>query len=351
MSNQKRHVRILSIDGGGIRGIVPAVILTEVEKKIQDICGNKNSRLADYFDLMAGTSTGGILSCCYLLPENAKSKRPKFEAKEILDLYFKHGEDIFSRSFFHKIRSVGGVLDEKYPDKGLRKVLKKYMGDVWISDLLKPALLTAYDIERRKAHFFTQHDAKQKGKDFLARDAVWSTAAAPTYFEAAYVKDDLKRDYALIDGGVFANNPTLCAYAEARTLFKKSKMKKAVTAADMFVLSIGTGNDKKSYPYQKAKNWGQAEWVKPIIDIMMSGVAETVDYQVRQIYDAIEKPDNYLRVDAPLTDAINQDMDDASPENMQALKEHGENVAQKYDYQLQRFAEMIINTEGCELIY
>ncbi|MFP3435364.1 patatin-like phospholipase family protein, partial [Paraburkholderia sp. SIMBA_061] len=85
----------------------------------------------------------------------------------------------------------------------------------WMNELLKPSLITAYDIERRKAHFFRQHDAaKHKGKNFLVCDAVRSTTAAPTYFECAHIKDGLNRDYTLIDGGVFANNPTLCAYAE-----------------------------------------------------------------------------------------------------------------------------------------
>lgn len=351
MANQRKKVRILSIDGGGIRGVIPGVILSILEQNIQQICGNKNARLADYFDLMAGTSTGGILSACYLLPQNKESKKAKFSAAEIVDLYFQHGEEIFDRPFFHKIRSAGGILDEKYPAKGLKKTLKKYMGDTWMSDLIKPSLITAYDIERRKAHFFTQQDAKQKGKNFLVRDAVWSTAAAPTYFECTNIKDDLKRDYALIDGGVYANNPTLCAYAEARSLFKKPDTQKAVTAADMLILSVGTGNDKKTYPYQKAKNWGQAEWVKPIIDIMMSGVAETVDYQVRQIYDAIEHSSNYLRVDAPLPNTVNHDMDDASQENMHALKKQGELVAQKFKKQLEDFAKTIVETDGCERIY
>ncbi|MEQ8624070.1 MAG: CBASS cGAMP-activated phospholipase [Vicingaceae bacterium] len=348
MNDKQKFTRILSIDGGGIRGIIPGVILTVLEKKLQSICNNPKTRLADHFDLIAGTSTGGILSCCYLL--KGDDNRPKYTANEVVNLYFKNGEEIFKRSVFQKIRSVGGVLDEKYPSKGLKAALKKYMGNLKLSDLLKPSLITAYDIERRKAHFFTQQDAHKKGNDFLVRDVAWSTAAAPTYFECANIRDDLNRDYALIDGGVFANNPTLCAYAEARNLFKKPTASKAVTAEDMLILSIGTGNDKKSYPFSKAKNWGQAEWIKPLIDIMMSGVAETVDYQVRQIYDAIEKPDNYLRVDAPLSNSVNHNMDDASKENMQALQQQGEAVAKAFDKKLQAFAEKLTNSSGCELL-
>lgn len=345
----KKYTRILSIDGGGIRGIIPGVVLGILEKKLQRISNDPNARLADYFDLIVGTSTGGILSCCYLL-EGDKG-RPKFTADEVVGFYFEQGETIFSRSLFHKIRSAGGVLDEKYPSKEFKKALHKYMGEARLSELLKPSLITAYDLERRKAHFFSQQEAQKKGNDFLVKDVALSTAAAPTYFECIRIKDDLNRDYALIDGGVFANNPALCGYAEARKLFKKPEINKAVTAADMMILSIGTGSDKTTYPYNKAKKWGKAEWVRPIIDIMMSGVADTVDYQLRHIYDAIEKPNNYLRVDTTLPITINHEMDDASKENMLALKEHGELVASLFDDQLQAYAEQLAACEGCELIY
>ncbi|HLW06691.1 MAG TPA: CBASS cGAMP-activated phospholipase [Marinilabiliaceae bacterium] len=348
MELKKKHSRILAIDGGGIRGIIPAVVLADLEKKLQSITKDHTVRLADYFDLIAGTSTGGILSCCYLL--EGENQRPKYTAEEILNLYFKHGEQIFNRSIFHKIRTAGGVLDEKYSDNGLRETLDKYMGNERLRNLLKPTLITAYDIERRKAHFFTKHDAHKKGNNFFVKDVAWSTSAAPTYFECAYIQDDLNRNYALIDGGVFANNPTLCAYAEARKIFKKFDTEKAVTASDMLILSIGTGSDEKRYPYNKAKDWGQLEWVKPLLDIMMSGVAETVDYQVRQIYDAIERPNQYLRINAPLSSNVNHNMDDASRENMEGLRLEGEALVKQFDAALQEFAVQLTATKGCDLI-
>jgi len=348
MNRTNKYCRILSIDGGGIRGIIPGLILTKLENKLQKFSGNKNSRLADYFDLIAGTSTGGILSCCYLLPDENNKNRPKFSAEEVVNLYFDHGETIFDRSLFHQIKSGGGLLDEKYPSKGLVEALTKYMGKTRLSDLIKPSLITAYDIERRKAHFFTQHDAQKNGKNFLVCDVALSTAAAPTYFEATLIKDDLKEKYALIDGGVFANNPTLCAYAEARSLFRKPESTKGVTAEDMLIFSLGTGNDEQTYSHQKAKNWGQAQWIKPVIDIMMSGVSETVDYQIRQIYEAIERPSNYLRVDAPLAKFVNPEMDDAGTENMLALRKQAKLVAKKFNDELDLFAEKLISTESCE---
>jgi len=90
--------RILSIDGGGIRGILPGQLLVELEKKLQTISGNSSARIADYFDMIAGTSTGGILTCLYLYPDKKNPSRPLFTAKEAVDLYLENGGGGFIRS-------------------------------------------------------------------------------------------------------------------------------------------------------------------------------------------------------------------------------------------------------------
>ena len=87
MSNNKKLTRILSIDGGGIRGILPGQVLVSLEEKLKKLDKNKDAKIADYFDLIAGTSTGGILSCMYLTPTDEKNKRPKFSAKKAVELY------------------------------------------------------------------------------------------------------------------------------------------------------------------------------------------------------------------------------------------------------------------------
>jgi len=146
--------------------------------------------------------------------------------------------------------------------------------------------------------------------------------------------------YPLIDGGVFANNPALCAYAEVRNKFEGKP-----TAKDMAILSIGTGYINKAYRYVKAKKWGAIGWVKPLLEIMMSGVSETVDYQLAQIYDAIGKPEQYLRVNAELLFA-NPEMDDASRDNLRALHEDGTRIAEKFDNKLDDFVDLIMKQEG-----
>ena len=343
MATNSKLTRILSIDGGGIRGIIPGQILVALEKKLQQLDNNPKGKIADYFDMIAGTSTGGILACIYLSPEKAGSKKPRFSAKEAVDLYLERGDEIFDISFWHKIKSAGGVMDEKYAADELEDALNDYMGELKLSELIKPCLVSSYDIKRRKAHFFTQHDATTNAHNYLVKEVARATSAAPTYFEVAKVKSLSNITYPLIDGGVFVNNPTLCAYAEARKL-KFDQFRQKPTAKNMLIFSLGTGTTNKPYYYNKAKDWGMVEWIKPIIDIMMSGVAETVDYQLKQIYEAVGTPKQYLRISPELGNA-NADMDDASLENLKALKEAGEKSAIKHDKDLTKMAEMLIENK------
>lgn len=344
-----KTIRILSIDGGGIRGILPGLILVSLEKKLQARTGNSNARIADYFDLLAGTSTGGILTCLYLCPD--ESGRPRFTAQEAVNLYLERGKDIFHRDIKKRILSMGGISDEKYPAKSIEANLKEYFRDVKLSELIKPCVITSYNIFNRYAHFFRSHKAKEDiTHDFWVRDVTRATSAAPTYFEPALVHSLADVSYPLVDGGVFANNPALCAYAEARQYFtardadNKSANGKA-TINEMFMVSIGTGLKngivQPQYEFKYAKDWGLLGWARPILDIMMAGVSETVDYQLRQMFDAVGKADsNYFRL-SPEISRASTEMDDASAKNLQYLKEDGVEAAQKCDAKLDKIADFL----------
>ena len=323
----KKKVTVLSIDGGGIRGILPGVILAHIENKLRELEGD-HVRLSDYFDLIAGTSTGGILSLIYLAP--GFDGRPKFTAQEAVNLYLKNGQDIFDLDFWEKVRSGWSLTDEKFDANKLEENLLKYLGDTKLSQLLKPCMITAYDIFQRKAVFFNKMDAvKNKIRDFYARDIGRATSAAPTYFEVANVKSVDGAPFYLIDGGVFANNPALCAYAEARKIdFKtelglSNKVDKPM-AKEMMILSLGTGSSDKTFLFNAARNWGAIGWILPLIDILMSGNAETVSYQLNQMFKNIPSENNrdYYRLE-PSRGTADAEMDNASKENMQALEESG----------------------------
>jgi patatin-like phospholipase/acyl hydrolase len=333
---EPKFFRILSIDGGGIRGLIPAQILTVLEAKLKKASGLPDTRLADWFDLIAGTSTGGILTCIYLCPEPNNPERPRFAAPDAVKLYLEHGAKIFDLTLWQKLKSGGGLLDEKYPATGLEKTLQEYLGDLKLSDLVKPCLIPAYDTKNRAAYFFTQPDARQyTSRNFFVRDVARATAAAPTYFECAEIVSDTQVTYTLIDGGVFANNPALCAYAEARKLGSKP------TASQMVILSLGTGEVKTPYPYKEIKDWGQVNWARPVIDILMSGTVEVADYQLRRMYEAVGAPEQYLRIQSQLGPE-NADLGNTEPENLHQLVEIGELAAEHDDEALDQFVALLL---------
>jgi len=318
----KRKVTILSIDGGGIRGIIPAIILNYIEKRLQKKTKNPNATLSDYFDLVAGTSTGGILACYYLLPPLQKQKqeqerRSRYFACEAINMYANHGKEIFNNKLLRY-----GVTTKKYPATGLEKILKDCMGDTTLAKTTKNCMITAYDVTERKAVFFTTPEAKKyEHKNYLLRDVARATSAAPTYFEVSAIKSIGGASSYLIDGAMFAGNPAMCALVEANKTQFKSRPNPTIN--DVFVLSVGTGKEMKKYDYSKAKSWGAVGWAKPVIDILLSASAEVVDYQMRQLFAVAGRSDCYVRLEPELGKA-KPDMDDASDDNICQLKDAAE---------------------------
>jgi len=324
--NTMKRICILSIDGGGIRGILPGVILAYLEEQLQVKSGNKELRVSDFFDLLAGTSTGGILTAMYVTPD--ENGRPKFSAQDAVDLYLKNGEKIFSIPLARRIINWLGLFETRYPVTNIEQILHRYLGNVKLSEALKPCMITAYEIFQRKTIFFNQVDTlKGITNDYLMRDIARSTSAAPTYFKPAKIYSTFGAPLYLIDGGMFANNPAMCAYAEARTskfkeIFQRDDKPNYPNATEMIIISIGTCSHGEPYPYHKARKWGVVGWLRPLIDILMSGNSETVDYELNELFGAIDAKNqsNYIRLE-PQVQTAKTAMDVATPENMRALEE------------------------------
>ena len=287
-------MRVLSIDGGGIRGLIPALVLAEIEQRT-------GRRIADLFDLVAGTSTGGVLACALTRP--GADGRPLYTAEDLTDLYVTEGPKIFHHSLLHTIESAAGVLDERYENTGLVTALDRYLGDAMLAQTLVPIFVTAYDIENRRAFFF-----RTGGEwDYRLADVALATASAPTYFEPANVAG-----FALIDGGVFAANPSLCAYID---------LVKAGTAPDLTVLcSLGTGDQIHRFDYADARGWGLLEWAHPLLDVMLSSQSETVGFGMEHLLG-----ERYVRFTRRLTIARDA-MDDASADNLADLRAEAEQL-------------------------
>src|SRR5690606_33195327 len=134
---------------GGIRGIIPGMVLVELEKKIKIATSNEQAHLSEYFDFFAGTSTGGILISILLCPQIDDPRKPRFSAQEALDIYLEHGTEIFTTSGWRRFLNQFGLLTELYDASQLEAVLYDYFGDTKLSQLIKPCIITAYNIELR----------------------------------------------------------------------------------------------------------------------------------------------------------------------------------------------------------
>lgn len=307
-------VRVLAIDGGGIRGIIPATVLADLELR----AGRPVSEL---FDLIAGTSTGGILALALTAPGDDGG--PRFSANEIVDIYVHEGPRIFSRSIFDRIRSVEGALDEKYPSDGLVAVLSERFGDLRLRDARRDVLVTAYDTVGRTPFFFRSSRARTDPRqDWAMRDAAHATSAAPSYFEPVKLADQLS----LIDGGVFSANPAMCALAE---------MLRVREPHEMVMVSLGTGQQTRPLPWKKVHDWGALEWARPLIDILLDGQADAVDFQAGQLLE-----DRYWRIQTELQNA-SDNLDDASEDNLRALQAEGLALARREAETLASLAELL----------
>ncbi|MFN7931773.1 MAG: patatin-like phospholipase family protein [Bryobacteraceae bacterium] len=295
---------ILSIDGGGIRGIIPAIILSQLEEYV-------GLPISSIFDLIAGTSTGGILALGLAKP--TYNNQPEYSAASLVALYEQHGSLIFRRPAWRKSRPLRTLFEERYESRGLESVLDRYFGNCRLKSALTNVLVTSYEIERRFPFLFRSNVARQTPTyDFPMKLVARATSAAPTFFEPVKINADGPTGYyALVDGGLYANNPALCALVEARTLFGDEPL---------LVVSLGTGALTQPIVYEDARHWGLARWAKPVLDIAFDGVSSTVDYQLqRMLRTEAGQPQRYYRFQ-PVLDPGLTEMDDTSPRNLRRLK-------------------------------
>jgi len=294
-------VRILSIDGGGLRGIVPLLILKEIEKQ-------NGKKIHELFDVIVGTSTGGIIACGLTATKDGKT--PLLTIDQLIELYTTKGNVIFpyKKNIIGKIISgINSVFNPKFSPKGLEGLLETYFGDMMLSKTLKPIIVSSYDLKNNEVIMFKTRTAKWSKErfDVKLKDVCRATSAAPTYLPSYEMVFDGK-DRILVDGGVYINNPALAAVAD---ILKTSK---DVKLEDIECLSLGTGVHSQSLGI-KTESWGIANWAQPITTVMMQASSKAVVYECEQI---LEK---YLRVQLEIDDEKKSDMSDSRPATTQYI--------------------------------
>jgi uncharacterized protein len=313
-------VKVLCIDGGGIRGLIPALVLAEIERRT-------GRRTAELVDFVAGTSTGGILACG--LTRAGADGSPLYSAEELAGIYVEEGPRIFHRTLLKRIFSVEGWVDERYDDGGLNAALERYLGDALLSQALCDVLVTAYDIHDRFAFFFRSDRARRDPTyDFPLVRVARATSAAPSYFEPIEATDRAgARTYPLIDGGVYAVNPSMVAYADIVAAGMRDRLE--------LMLSLGTGEQIRAYTYEQARGWGQLGWARPALSMVFDGVADTIEFECRQLMG-----DRYVRLQTAL-ELASDDLDDASAANLAALRTEAERLIEASSDELDRVCAML----------
>ncbi|HEY9017211.1 MAG: patatin-like phospholipase family protein [Methyloprofundus sp.] len=271
MNEKNQPFNILSIDGGGIRGVYAAHILSKIEKDLQ-------IDLSESINLIAGTSTGSIIAAAVAL---------KIPMSDIVKLYSEHGGKIFSRKWFSS-----QAYNSIYKGSNLRGVLLDVFGNVRLGEINKPLLIPASNIGNGGVHVFkSAYDPGfYRDKDVKVADAVLASCSAPTYFDPHKVDE-----YLLSDGGLWANNPTLVAIIDA-------KKRLNIDLDDMKILSVGTGHAKKEYGVEQKKMWGMLSgWgVTDFISYILSMQSESA----QNMSGLLLEPDQILRLnfetDAPI---------------------------------------------------
>ncbi len=326
-------VRILSIDGGGIRGIIPAMVIKALLK---------DRSAQDVFHLVAGTSTGGIIACGLAKPE-------PMTLTEIIDLYVEHGADIFKPV-------SAGILMPKYSPDALISYLGEEFQRTHLSDintngdkaeLLIPSYAIGLPAEKPPGNtcspmFFRSWQARglllEGGAtaaeyDFRLSAVARATSAAPTYFPPQALENKARQVFTMIDGGVFANNPAMCAIVEAHKLYN---------AQNFLVVSIGTGSEPTRIDANAAATWGDAQWLLPIMTIFMDGSSQTACVEVAELL-----AENHWRFDislaslTPQGERVDAAMDNASAVNIKALQDKANQLIDANSKRLDDLAELL----------
>lgn len=319
MIEKKRLIKILSIDGGGVRGIIPAYVLMHLEQLIDGV--SRGKKIADCFDVIAGTSIGGILALKCALGD---------PIVDVWDSIFHNAPKIFSRTLFRKIITVNGLTGAKYDRNGLLSVLNDVgLKEQRLSDLKTNVIVPAYCISENRTYLFS----KAHYSSHRVLDVALATSAAPTYFDPWTIPEKSNKQF--IDGGVSVNNPTNIAISHARDLFGSD--------IDMLVVSLGTGT---IYGYKRGYNasggngrdyskLGKIGWAEEIIPIMLSSENSIADYEADKMLD----PDDYYRFQA-LLDPKNFEIDDTSKNNMIELLSIAEVMTRRRMDDIERIAQV-----------
>lgn len=282
-----KKYRILSIDGGGVRGIIPARILQEIEEKT-------GKPIYQLFDMIVGTSAGALIAL-------ASTCQYSYSAEWIVEIYKNQSKYIFHKSIMNTIKSCFNLFGPKYDRTFCDSILESIFDIKIFKDTKCKVVIPVYDLIRDRPIIFRSWDCG----GVLMKEVAAGATAAPTYFSPVSVHNIV--DYCLIDGGIWANNPELIGVYEALALNPELKKE------DIYVLSIGTGKVGFSTTSSKLQNAGIIGWLKGgLINMMMEAESEWTTKAAKELCP------NMIRIEPDLL-GDTYELDNVSDRNIAAL--------------------------------
>jgi patatin-like phospholipase/acyl hydrolase len=316
-------IKVLAIDGGGIRGIIPAVILSELQNRL-------GKDLSQTFDLISGTSTGGIIA---LGIGTACNNGKPYSPGQLVDLYVQNGPGIFAKSW---LTSLSATFRPKYSPDALESTLERFFQATEFSSAFTPLLISSYDLQHQLPFFFKSHRiAADPSFNWKVTAIARATSAAPTFFPPFHLTRGAE-DYALVDGGVFVNNPSMAAYAEARKLYP--------AATRVVLVSVGTGDRQDRITYNTAKDWGLLGWAKQIVPVLMDSVSEAVDYELAALPEC-----SYHRLQVSDLPGASAEMDNVTPDNLTNLQTIAKNYVVSASADLDKICAELRGGRGSDM--
>ena len=317
-------MKVLSIDGGGVRGIIPARILQEIETRT-------NKHISQLFNIVSGTSTGGLLTLAITKPSGQGN--PEFSAEYLVRLYMERSKEIFAKpSIIRKIKAGFGLWGSKYDRAAYDKILLQIFKDNLLSQSLCPVFIPIYSLGNSKPFIAsTYFAARNKENDFYLRDIAGAASAAPTYFDPIKFRSPNGTTiYQGVDGGIYANNPELIGVTGVYLLHPNFEIR------NIILLSLGTGDTVKNN--QNSGNDGDIGWLKnkDIIGNMVNAESAIAETSVT----AMLKNSNHFRFQLHLPNEL-ADMDNSSDSNLNALLEAAENFIQQNTHSIDNLCKKL----------
>lgn len=315
------EVNVLSLDGGGIKSLITLKVLAYIEAQT-------GKKTGEFFDYIAGTSSGGMLALYLTLPSDDNPNLPRYSASDVIELLQDDSRKIFQPKISTKFLSKPAVqlFNTPYRISTMTDMTDNRFKDYQMKDSTNNIFVLTFDTETNQPVCFTSYDSSYNDAPMSMVAA--ATSVAPFYFSPiTYFDKSFNKNRTLIDGGLVAKNPSVFAYQEAKKLFPDKKIN---------LLSLGAGYQEKSgYTYEKLKNWGFLKYSLPTYTFMLDGVTNTNHIYMDDL-QKIDKNYKYYRFQPSLckNDGFDNKPDNTSQENFSILLKIGENYVNQIKPQL-----------------